>query len=794
MEPAALRVLDLPRESRSEDAMERRIGNLPVPATSLIGRHHLQRDIARALRTSRLVTLVGPGGIGKSRLAIAVGRSVCSDYPDGVWHVDLTTVPPGGAVDDAILTVLEREDRSSASSGTRVLDVVRGRSLLLILDNCEHVARQAALVSSQLLATSPALHILTTSRVALETIGEHVVPVDALAIPDPSTVSDAREAASFDAVRLLVARATDASPSFALDDTNYREIAAIGARLEGWPLAIELAASHLRSLTPTQLLDQFGDRLSLRSNDPATSPRHSSMRAVIAWSWELCNDAERILWQRAAVFAADGFDMDAAREVCADEVLPAGDMWRVLDSLVAKSILVVVRSRSAMRFRFLETVRQYGWEQLTIEDRSRFERAHRDYYVGLTDAALAAWGTGEQTMSISRGRLEKANIMKALEWSLSTPGEADSALRIAAGMRYHWAIDGSLREGRTTLTRALEASRPDAPDRPEALCALAWVTELQGDEQACAEALAAGASAALAADHQSTYAHLLALESAAQLWRGEISAAVSGLQSAQELAMTLQDVGTSVFASMLLVLALTEAGRWVEAEQVAAGAVKVSERSGEVWNRSQLIWALGYSRWVAGDPDAARGTIVSALELRLDFDQTGRALQLETLAWIAASQREYARAATLFGGVGQLWRRLGTSISAFGVQFASHSRACEQSLRNALPADRFDAQTTAGARLPLADLVEYAMGHELGETDTADRRLTRRENEVARLLGEGLSTVDIADRLVLSTRTVEGHVTRAASKLGLHSRTQLAVWAAKRASGLASGAMSAAPR
>jgi predicted ATPase/DNA-binding CsgD family transcriptional regulator len=766
--------------------MERRIGNLPAPATSLVGRQDLQREIVRALRASSLVTLMGPGGIGKSRLAIAVGESVLADYADGVWHIDLTTVPTGGDVDDAILGVLEREDRSAASSETRVLDAVRGRSMLLILDNCEHVVRSAALLSSQMLAASPGLRVLTTSRVSLDIVGEHVVAVDALPAPDPDTVQDAREAASFDAVRLLLARATDASPSFALDETNFREIAAICARLEGWPLAIELAASHLRSLTPLQLLDQFDDRLGLRSNDPTASPRHSSMRAVIAWSWELCDDAERTLWQRAAVFAADGFDLDAAREVCADEALPESEVWRVLDALVAKSILVAVRTRSTMRFRFLETMREFGAQRQAAEDRARFERAHRDYYLGVTAGALAAWDTREQVPSISRGRLEKANIMKALEWSLSTPGEADAALQIAGRMRYHWAIDGSLREGRKTLTRALDATSVDAPGRAEALCALAWVTELQGDADACAVAIAGGVSAARAAGDERTYARIRVLESTAQMWDGDIEAAVAGLQDGLALATRLEDIGTSLFASMLLVLGLTEAGRWDQGERVAAEALAISERSGEVWGRSQLLWALGYSRWVAGDADAARETIRSALHLRLDFDQTGRALQLETLAWIAASRRDYPRAALLFGGVRELWRRLGTSISAFGVAFAGHSRACEASLRNALPADRFEAQTAAGARLPLRELVDYAMGHEKIGPEAGDRRLTRRENEVAELLGEGLSTLEIADRLVLSARTVEGHVTHAILKLGLGSRTQLAVWAAKRAAARAS--------
>jgi non-specific serine/threonine protein kinase len=445
-----------------------------------------------------------------------------------------------------------------------------------------------------------------------------------------------------------------------------------------------------------------------------------------------------------------------------------------------------------MRFRLLETMRQYGSEHHDPQDRARIERAHRDYYLGMTGAALAAWETPEQVNSIMTGRLEKANIMKALEWSLSTPGEAAAALQIAGRMRYHWAIDGSLREGRKILSRALQATPSDAPARPDALSALVWVLQLQGDADACELAIREGVAAARAIGDQRTYARLRIHESTEQMWKGDIARAVSGLEDGLELATRIGDIDASLFASMLLVLGLTEAARFDDAERVAADALAASERAGEVWGRSQLLWALGYSRWVAGDDAVAQDTIHAALALHLDFDQTGRALQLETLGWIAVSRREYTRAATLYGGARELWRRLGTSISAFGVAFAGHSRTCGESMRAALPIDRFDTLAAAGSRLPLGDLIEYAMGHELSQADSGDPRLTRRENEVARLLGEGLGTVEIAERLVLSARTIEGHVMHATLKLGLESRTQLAVWATKRATAPASRPTTAA--
>jgi predicted ATPase/DNA-binding CsgD family transcriptional regulator len=762
--------------------MEPRVGFLPVPATSLVGRRNSQRHIAQALRSASLVTLVGPGGIGKSRLAVAVGDAVRLEYPNGVWHVDLTTVPTGGAIDDAILAVLGRGDHSAASSEMRLNDVVREKSMLLILDNCEHVARRAALVTSQVLAASPGLRVLATSRVALDTVGEHVVPVEALSTPDPKAVQDAHDTASFDAVRLLLARASAASPSFTINKFNFREVAEICARLEGWPLAIELAASHLRSLTPAQLLERFDDRLALSSKDPNSSPRHSSIRAVIAWSWELCEPTEQILWRRASVFAADGFDLDGARAVCADATLPGEEIWRVLDSLVAKSILVTVRAGSSMRFRFLETVQQFGQERQAHDERARCERSHRDYYLWMTATALAAWDTADQVSSIHTGRIEKANVTKAVEWSLTTPGEEDAGLQIAAQMRYHWAIDGSLREGRKTLTQALQSTTPASPARPAALWVLAWVTMLQGDTDACAAALAEASETARAVGDVSTSARVQVLGATALLWEGEIEAAVSGLQSGLDFFLESGDVGTVLFTSMLLVLALAEAGRYERAEEVAAAAVAASETCGEVWGRSQVLWALGYCRWLADDSDAAQETVRCALDLRLDFDQAGRALQLETLVWIAASRREYARAAMLFGGVRELWRRLGTSISAFGIRFAGHSRTCEVTLGKALAVNRFEAHATAGKQLQLEHLVEYALGHTMTESDMGERHLTRRENEVARLVGEGLSTTEIAERLVLSARTIEGHLTHALAKLGLRSRTQLALWAAKRAS------------
>lgn len=756
------------------------LGSLPVPATSMVGRADSLREVVRALRKVPLVTLTGPGGIGKSRLAIAVAESERAHYGDGVWHVDLSNVPAGGPIDEAILESLTRGDHSMTPSGRRLNDVVAGKRMLLILDNCEHVSRQVSVVTSDMLATARGLSVLATSRIALDSVGERVVQVPPLAVPDPDLVTDAAEVRAFDGVRLLVARAMAASPSFDLDQSNFREVAAVCSRLEGWPLAIELAASQLRSLTPAQLLETLDDRLALCSKDPATIARHTSLRAVIGWSWELCEPAARTLWQRASPFA-DGFDLDAARQVCSDERLPSEEIWRVMDSLVSNSILVATRGPSSLRFRFLETVRQFGREQLDLSaERVHYDRRHRDYFRSMTADAARAWDTAEQTASIRKIRAEKANITRALGWSLATPGEEEAGLEIAAHLRYHWAIDGSIRDGRRWLQRALDATTTDAGMRPTALWVLAWVTILQGDAGACSAALDEARELALARDDRIASTRAQVLRATALLWVGDAHNAVTSLRSALEFFRGAEDPGALLFTSMMLILALAEAGSAEEAESVATEALSVSGRSGELWGRAQSLWALGYCRWLAGDHEAAHTLVESSLNLRLDFDQTGTALKLETLVWVAASRREYERAATLLGGVQQLWKRLGTSISAFGIHFARHAHECEEALRLTMSAARFDSRVAAGRALHVEELINYALGKALANSSPDERHLTPRENEVSRFVGEGLSTEEIAERLTLSVRTVEGHLTHALAKLGFRSRTQLALWAAKR--------------
>jgi predicted ATPase/DNA-binding CsgD family transcriptional regulator len=759
-------------------------GQHPIGSAPLVGRLAPRRAVARTIESSALVTLTGAGGIGKSRLALAVAETIASEFVDGVCWIDLSTLPVNGSVDEAILSVLTAVDHSREPSIARLADVLRDRQMLLVLDNCEHVLKRVASFTASVLVVARGIRILATSREVIGSPHERVIPVEPLSLPpDDRGVLDA---STFEAVALFVQRAMAVRADFALDEANVGDVVAICRELEGWPLAIELAASRVRSLTVQQIRDDLKDRMAvLRTRDALAPERHQSLRAVVDWSWRLCDPTERMMWRRTAVFAADGFDLEAARLVCSDEQLPVATTWDVLDRLVSKSILVAFPRGGRMRYRFLDTMRHYGDERRTeAGEADELDRRHRDYCLMVAADAFRGWDTERQRESIELVRVNKANLVRAMEWSLSTPGESNAALDIAWRMVYHWAIDGSLRDGRRWLTRTLEAADHDASGRAMALWALVWVIVLQGDSDGADQALRE-MEASIPAD-PGVDARIGVFRGFEALRDDDIHHAVDLLTAAVDRFGSSGEAGGSIFASMLLVLAQAQAGSFDQSDGIVARAVSLSERCGERWGRAQLWWALGYARWLQGDSDAAlelirRGVelIAHGIDLGLDFDRVGFALKLEVLAWIAASRREYERSARLLGAARATWDAVGASIEAHGLYMVRHAQHCEEILKRAMPIERLEANLDAGAALSFESLLAYATG----EADPAlgpgqDVRLTRREREVSEQLGRGLGSQEIAAQLSLSARTVEGHIGRAMMKLGFDSRTKLAAWAA----------------
>ncbi|MBA9001717.1 BTAD domain-containing putative transcriptional regulator [Thermomonospora cellulosilytica] len=446
---------------------------LPVPLTELIGRDDEIRRTAELLAGHRLVTLTGPGGVGKTRLALAVaGRAA---HPDGVRLVELASLPPGAGeeeVAEAVAAALDvRDDHAPGprpARGMRPVDrlaaAVRARRMLLVLDNCEHLVEAAAVVAQRLLAAAPGLRVLATGREPLGLAGERVLPVPPLDLPGPQD-----DPAESGAVRLFVARATAADPAFAFDPGAAPAVAAICTRLDGLPLALELAATRVRALGVHELAARLDDRFRLLAGGRRDAPaRHRTLRAVIDWSWEPLPEPERAVLRRLAVHA-DGCTLRAAEAVCAGDGVPAADVPELLARLVDRSLVVVTRTRGETRYRLLESVAAYCHERLEAAgETARVRARHLDHYLDLAERAEPALRGRAQRRTLALLDAESANLRTALEHA-ADPGRA---LRLVNALAWYWYLRGRIGEARRSFAQALSIDGP-VPDDLRAQ-ALAW--------------------------------------------------------------------------------------------------------------------------------------------------------------------------------------------------------------------------------------------------------------------------------------------------------------------------------
>ena len=342
-----------------------RIGNLPEQPTSFVGRPRQLADAAALLGAGRLVTLTGPAGVGKTRLALKTAAAHQRAYPDGVWLVELASLNDPRLLAQTIAAALGLRDQAGKPPLSLLTEFFRPRHLLFVMDNCEHLIDACADIADRLLRDCPSLRILVTSREPLGISGETILMVPPLDVPDPQDRLSPKVLVRYSAVALFMDRVRTGVPMFELAVENHRAVAAICHRLDGLPLAIELAAPWLKALTPHEILDRLANRRRLLTMAPHDGPaRHQTLRACIEWSFDLCTAAERTLWARLAVLAGS-FEIDAAEGICADERLRAEDVLDLVRALIDKSILLADTSGEVARYRLLETIREYGLEQLS---------------------------------------------------------------------------------------------------------------------------------------------------------------------------------------------------------------------------------------------------------------------------------------------------------------------------------------------------------------------------------------------------------------------------------------------
>lgn len=755
------------------------IHGVPAEVTSFVGRRHEMTEVKRLLSISRLVTLTGVGGVGKTRLAARVGTMVHRAFPDGVWLIELADLGNPDLLVPAVCEALGIRDHSARPALQVLIDQLRDTQALLILDNCEHLVGACAVLADALLRACPRLRILPTSRQPLGIVSEQTLSVPTLPVTGRTMSGPDAGVVAGDAVRLFAERAEAVVPGFTVTEDNQETIERICRRLDGLPLGIELAAVRLRALSVRQLLDRLDDRFRLLSSGSrAVLPRHQTLRALIDWSYGLCTGPERLLWERVSVFSG-GLDLDAAEQVCAGDGIAREDVLDLVIGLVDKSVLVREDHPQTVRYRLLETIRQYGRERLTVSGVETHTDRHRDYYRDLVARANREWFGPDQVPWFHQLRLEHGNIRTALDYCVSTPKQVDSGLAIASGLLFYWIAAGLLDEGRRWLQALLATSSASPAARAEALCVHARLAVLQSDftaaEPMLEEACALGEPVVLAQCHY--------VAGLAALIRHDLNGAVTLLEDSLARHRELSHAKGVANSLMYLATAYSLLGRSEEAVALFDECLRLCDAQQDHWFRSYTLALFGIEIWQQGDLERATELERQAIRLKQPFDdRLGMALCVEVLAWIAADEGDPERAARLLGALREIWHSVGGP--PFGY-LAQHRERCETAIRHRLGDARYDALFQEGCGLSLAETTAYAV-RERGVRpapvalvrDTMSP-LTRRETEVARLVAKGMSNKEIAAALVVAQRTAEGHVERILRKLGFSSRAQIAAWVAE---------------
>ncbi|WP_083884153.1 protein kinase domain-containing protein [Nocardia higoensis] len=757
-----------------------RNNNLPAELTSFVGRRQELSDAKNVITSTRLLTLTGMSGVGKTRLALRIMAGVQRKFRDGVWLVELADLHDPSLLVPTIMTALGIRELTSQPAGQALDDFLDSRQILVALDSCESSIDEVAALAATLLRSHADLHILATSIEPLGVRGEVVLPVSPMAVPDDHHAT-VRLLQRTDTAKLFADRATAADPAFAITDANKTTVAQICRRLDGLPLAVELAAARLRTMTLEQLAAGLTDRWALLTRGARDAPsRQQTLRAGIDWTYELCTDDEQRMWARLSVFAGS-FELSAAQDICGDDLSPAAAIDLVA-ALVDKSIVIRAQmTGESERLQLLDAIRQYGREKAVARgEYEALRERHLHWYSQLVLGAYQDWISPRQLDWMSRVERERSNLREAQEYNLSLAGaeHAETAQLISAGLVPYWLSRGLLSEGRHWLERALSHT-PEHGGLPRARALLADGVLASVQKDFPAQAATAREIRALAeAAHDPAIRTIAAkAEGYIALYEGEGARACALFE--QDTARGPDEgLGTYVWDQLILGVAYDLDDNFERARTCLEEVLAITDKHGESVYRSYALWALGTAYFRHGDLEDATRLLHQGLRLTnlIDAPLT-RASGLEVLAWVACRRREFTRAATLLGAASAMGAAIGSSSVMFGVQMRHHDQ-CERDARSALGERAFDSAYRTGSRFDSTDAVAYALGERQPGTATTPGAdpLTAREREIAALVAQGNTNSAIAAKLFISPRTVAGHVEHILAKLGFTSRTQIAAW------------------
>jgi non-specific serine/threonine protein kinase len=758
--------------------------NLPAYLPPLIGRARDLETLRPLLldEDSRLLTLTGTGGCGKTRLALALARDLVGSFPDGVWLVELAGLTEPRLVPDAVAAVLGVQATPERPPVEVLVSVLGQRSVLLVLDNCEHLVDACATLSQALLRGCPGVRILATSREPLQIAGEIIWQVPPLVVPDPQRLPPLTELARVPAVELFVARARAARPDFALAERNAATVARICTQLGGLPLALELAAARTRALPIEQLAVQIGDIFRLLVGGQRTAPaRQKTLRAAFDWSHALLARDEQAAFRRLAVFAG-GFELDTAEAVCGGDEVTPGEVLQLLTQLVDKSLVVAEERGGAAWYRMLEPLRQYALERLRAADEEEAtRRRHAGVYLALAKAAEPRLRRAGQGAWFDRLERNLDNLRATLEWSRAAPERHELGLQLAGLLWRFWDGRGSVGEGRRWLAELLATVHPAGPTlgRARALFAAGWLAVIQESTEAAGTLPAESVAMWRVLGDRPGLSYALWLDGFVRRPRAPDTALRLGQESLRLAQAAGDEILTSWVTSLMGELRRVQGDLATAARLLEADRDLMLERE-DYFGASLVLRILAHVAVQQGDHARATALLKERLVLvRQLRDRWNLPDAIESLAWVAGVAGRAERAARLYGAGEALRQASGTGL--LGERQTRRERRLAI-LRDSLGEARFVAAWAAGHALSLEDAIAEALAGEAAEATLRQNRkppeaLTGREREVARLVGRGYTDRQIAAELVISVGTAGVHVHHILEKLGLRSRWQVADWA-----------------
>jgi predicted ATPase/DNA-binding SARP family transcriptional activator/DNA-binding CsgD family transcriptional regulator len=823
-----------PTSSPLEEPPDSSKHNLPAPRSSFVGREQEIVKVKRELAMTRFLTLTGVGGSGKTRLALEVARDLIGAYPDGVWLVELAPLSEGNLVPQAVAGAMGVREHPGQPLIDTLIEAWHGENMLLILDNCEHLIDGVAHFANTLLDCCPRLRILTTSREALRVEGEVVWRVPALSLPEPQLLPSVSELEGSESARLFSERARQRDPAFAVTPQNAPTVAEICRKLEGIPLAIELAAARVGSLSVEQMVRKLEDSLKLLTSGNRTAPaRQQTLRGTLDWSYELLSKWERVLFRRLSAFAG-GFTLEAAEALEPSKHSEDDSIVDLLSQLVDKSLVVAETGEGGvLRYRMLEPTRQYALERLEMSgEEEAVRRQHAAFFIALAEEAEPELTGSQQKLWLDRLEAEHENMRAALSWLLET-GEAELGLRLGGALWRFWYARGYLSEGRKWLQAVLASGdHPESTSvRARALGGMGWLAELHGDYEPARAAYEESLKLSQKmGDKRNLAASLNSLGSVA-LSQGDYERARTLLEESLSVFRELGNERNIASGSNALgELAFSQDDR-VRAVRLFEEALRLARKAGDMQGMAVSLNNLGYASLLDGDWEQATeqleeslalarelgdmlGTAITATNLGLAALIQGNHLQatvllreslallqeiedenniadcLETIAGIAGAQGSAQRAARLWGAAQALREDI-------GLQLLPRERDLHEpyvaTARSRLDEAAWKKAWAEGRAMTLEEAVEYALSEQEAATPltTAPEQLsteeslptlTPREQEIAALVAQGLTNRQIASELSISEHTAATHIAKILKKLGLRSRTQIDSWLAQEGS------------